>query len=1159
MKNIFALLLVFFYAQQTQAQREAENWYFGFNAGVNFSTGAPVSLSDGALYTHEGSATISDPNGNLLFYTDGITIYNRNHLVMPNGTGLKGDPSSTQSAIIVPKSDEPNIYFVFTVDNQGGPNGLQYNIVDMSLDGGLGDVTAQKNIPLISPVQEKITAVAHANGQGIWVIAKSWGGNSYYSFLVDATGVNTTPVVTSIGVPSTQGWGEAVGYLKTSSDGSLLASVSGYKGIVELMHFNTATGTMSDYISLQDFFNTFSYDTEPYGVEFSLNNQVLYVTIRERLYQFDISSYDKNAIVASGLAVTPVDHFGALQMGPDGKLYVIRVLSRYLSVINDPDVLGLGCDYQEDVLYLGANAQAILGLPPFITSFFQVGIETENVCLGDTTVFNIDVSEPITSISWDFGDGSTSTLEAPSHTYAVAGDYTVTVSANTATDSFTDSKEITIYEIPVAYPVTDVEVCTETTPYEFNLSSKDIEVLGTQSAVEFQVAYYATLIDMQNGTNVLPNLYMNTNAIETLYARIYNVNNPRCFDTTSFDLVVQKAPIVNPQDDWTVCDTDLDGFYTFDLSQKTTTILTGNDASMFTVSYYESQADLDGKTNPIAINYTNTIAKTEIFFRIENNTYPTCYGEGTFFLEVVSGVTANTPTDFKVCDDDNDGVFFFDLSIKEIEIIGGQNAASVHISFHNTLLEAESGSNPVNKNAFINITPYSQTLFARVANNADSNCYDTTSLELQVSNSPVQNVVSDWQVCDADNDGIFSFDLSQKDAEIFGNQSATQFSVSYYLSEVDAQTAQNSITGNFDNTASPQNIFYRLENFSNAGCFLTDYFSLIVFNTPSAATALPIVVCDIDETGSYTFDLSQKDLEVLNGQDPSTYTVSYFTNETDATANQNPLPKTAYTNSTLSEVLFARVHATNLEACYAISNFEINIRELPQPDIQDTYVICPDSPELTIDGGAFESWIWRDPQNNQISTDRFLNVTALGDYTLTVTHSSIGLTCEKTVSFEVVSSGAPEDFTTEIENFSDQISIEVNASGIGDFEYSVDGENFQDSNHLEVFPGTYTVYVRDKFLCRTITKEVIALGYQKFFTPNGDGTHDYWNVIGVENFPESKVYIFDRQGKLLKQLTPDSKGWDGTFGGVEMPSSDYWFRFTNEDGNVFTGHFSLKR
>jgi hypothetical protein len=124
------------------------NWYFGTNAGITFNSGAPVALTNGALTTTEGVATLSDNSGNLLFYTNGITVWNRNHLVMTNGSGLLGDFSSTQSAIIIPKPGTNNIFYIFTSDNDYGPNGINYSEVDMNLSGGLGAITANKNIQL---------------------------------------------------------------------------------------------------------------------------------------------------------------------------------------------------------------------------------------------------------------------------------------------------------------------------------------------------------------------------------------------------------------------------------------------------------------------------------------------------------------------------------------------------------------------------------------------------------------------------------------------------------------------------------------------------------------------------------------------------------------------------------------------------------------------------------------------------------------------------------------------------------------------------------------------------------------------------------------------------------------------------------------------------
>ena len=151
--RIYFVLLSCFFGLYATAQQETAIWYFGEGAGLDFNSGAPVPLTDGALVTQEGGASIADATGNLLFYTDGSTIWNRNHAQMPNGTRLRGHASSTQSAIIVPSPGDPNIYYVFTVFVQGNPGGLRYNIVDMTLDGGLGDITT-KDVPLENRVLE---------------------------------------------------------------------------------------------------------------------------------------------------------------------------------------------------------------------------------------------------------------------------------------------------------------------------------------------------------------------------------------------------------------------------------------------------------------------------------------------------------------------------------------------------------------------------------------------------------------------------------------------------------------------------------------------------------------------------------------------------------------------------------------------------------------------------------------------------------------------------------------------------------------------------------------------------------------------------------------------------------------------------------------------
>lgn len=1158
LKRIFTLLFFIGFLHLAQSQKEAAIWYFGRNAGIDFNSGTPVALTDGALFTDEGCSTISDSAGNLLFYSDGITVWNRNHQIMVNGTGLLGHDSSTQSALIVPRPNTPNIYYIFTVDKQAGPNGMHYSEVDMTLDGGLGAITGLKNVRLMDRSTEKVTAVQNANGSDIWVIGHPWDSNRFYSYSVTAAGLNTTPVesptpLTLTYPPNSSGTNASAGQLKVSPDGTKIAMCTVTEG-VHVFDFDSQTGSIGNMIQI-------SSRQPSYGLEFSPSGKRIYTTVTtpfsyvQPLYQYDLEAPD---IAASETLIAEEWGMGyALQLAIDGKIYGIASARNFLYSIETPDALGAACNFVYNSVDL-AGREGRAGLPPFIQSFFYVKLDVRNLCLGDLTEFYTNSSGPVLSVLWDFGDGNTSTLENPTHTYANAGDYTVSLTVTTASGTSVDSSEITISETPVANPVSNFELCSIIPNPVFDLSTKDIEVLGGQSPLVYELEYYPTLVDAEDRTNLLPLNYTNTNAVETLYVRVHNKDNKECYDITSFDLIVIPSPVLNLATDWTVCDTDTDGFYTFDLSQKDMEIYNGQDTGVFSVAYFETQADADANANPVGPSYTNTAPLEDIFFRIYNTMNPECYETGSFKIEVIAGVTANTPTNLVACDDDNDGIYIFDLSLAESEIIGTQNPASLNITYHASLLDAENGDNPLPNN-YVNTVAYSETIYARVANTADISCYDTSSFELRVYDTPVLQQITDWQLCDDANDGLETFDLTEKNMEILGGQSASNFSISYYTSLTDADAGLNPITAPFENTVNPQQIFYRLENGIHTDCYMSGSFALELFTIPTAGIPGPLIVCDTNETGIQTFDLSTKDTKVLNGLGANDFDIVYFENLTDAHADQNPLSKQSYSNSATQETLYARIQNKGMESCYDISNFELIINPLPQPNLDTTYVICPDSPDLVIDGGDFESWSWQDANNTILGTARNIDITTLGDYTMTVTQTQNGISCEKMVAFEVVSSGAPEDFTTEIIGFSDTVTLEIDATGFGDFEYSVDGIDFQSDPRFEVFPGEHTVHVRDVFLCRTLSKEIIALGYQKFFTPNGDGNNEYWNVIGAEKYPESSLFIYDRYGKLVKQIVATGQGWDGTYNGAPLPASDYWFRYVYDDGKVFTGHFSLKR
>ncbi len=429
---IFIIILSsLFITEKAQAQGQANNWYFGDYAGITFNSGSPALLSGSGMTILEGCASISDADGDLLFYTDGMKVWNSNNIIMSNGLGLLGDPSSTQSAVIVPQPSNADKFFIFTVDacQNGLANGMNYSIVDMTEGGGLGAVTT-KNVHLQDMVAEKISAVLHYNNRDIWVITHGYHNNNFYSYLITADGLQDTPVISSTGSIHTGSndpydmcgeTGSSRGYIKASPDGKRLALAITKSDLVESFKFNNQTGGLR-------FENSLSI-IEPYGVEFSPDGSKMYISTwmrngTSKLYQFDLNNSNNQVELGS----SNFNNFGSVQVGPDEKVYVSHT-STSLGAIASPNEAGTACNYNASAINLGAMSN--FGLPTFIQSyFFTPQFAFENICFGETTNFTIGTTTDLLSVSWDFDDpasgtANTSSIFSPSHVYSSAGEYEV--------------------------------------------------------------------------------------------------------------------------------------------------------------------------------------------------------------------------------------------------------------------------------------------------------------------------------------------------------------------------------------------------------------------------------------------------------------------------------------------------------------------------------------------------------------------------------------------------------------------------------------------------------------------------------------------------------------------------------------------------------------
>ncbi|WP_175514009.1 T9SS type B sorting domain-containing protein [Flavobacterium degerlachei] len=312
--------------------------------------------------------------------------------------------------------------------------------------------------------------------------------------------------------------------------------------------------------------------------------------------------------------------------------------------------------------------------------------------------------------------------------------------------------------------------------------------------------------------------------------------------------------------------------------------------------------------------------------------------------------------------------------------------------------------------------------------------------------------------------------------------------------------------------------------------------------------------CDDLNDGSEKVNLSDYHSKIISNT--SGYTFSYYPNYSAA---ENELVKNQiidFSNFKLAlgdNKIYVRINSNT--PCYAISELKLTLLSKPQITIPDVVPICENN-SITIDAGSgYDNYLW-----STGATTAKINIDSPGNYSVTVTNNYSTVSCSTTKSFEVRKSNIATINSIDTQDWTDnQNTITVYATGAGDFEYSIDGIHFQDeSQFTNLISGQYTVHVRDKNGCGTVTDEVYLLMYPKFFTPNGDGFNDSWKIKFSDLETTLSIKIFDRYGKLIKELTLNNS-WDGTFNGQELPATDYWFIVTRANGNEYKGHFSLKR
>tara|TARA_R110002050_G_scaffold74772_6_gene160353 strand:+ start:126507 stop:129020 length:2514 start_codon:yes stop_codon:yes gene_type:complete len=474
--------------------------------------------------------------------------------------------------------------------------------------------------------------------------------------------------------------------------------------------------------------------------------------------------------------------------------------------------------------------------------------------------------------------------------------------------------------------------------------------------------------------------------------------------------------------------------------------------------------------------------------------------------------------------------------------------------------------------------------------NATTTYYVSTSFNGCLNDERIPVVASVYQIpiiqpsitfknCDEDGnpDGYTDFNLEEAN-DIITNNASSGLTITYYVSNSEAEQGNNGSIGVIFNNQVSNIVYARVEN--SDGCY-----DISEVNLEVSTTSLPpdfseeLTFCDEDNNidGLYEFDLTDATNIFLDklpqGQNLS---IHYFENLNDAQLEQNEILDVYENKEAFSQIIYVRVESDDNGDCFGIGpHLQLTVHPRPEFEVDQTKTYCSNGNAITLftfNSKGNYAYEWKNEAGEVVGNLPELIVSSGGSYEVIATS---GFDCQSfPVNYNVRESSEATinlddiDIVELTDNNSIAINNENNNLGIGDYEFSLDKIDgpYSDEPYFEnVAAGSHIVYVKDKNGCGTVSLEVFILGFPKFFTPNNDGVNDTWQIkgLGTDYTNASKVSVYDRYGKLIKQLTSKSGAWNGTFNGELLPDSDYWFlaelvEVTGEI-RIHRGHFSLIR
>ncbi|MCH4551040.1 T9SS type B sorting domain-containing protein [Aestuariibaculum lutulentum] len=729
-----------------------------------------------------------------------------------------------------------------------------------------------------------------------------------------------------------------------------------------------------------------------------------------------------------------------------------------------------------------------------------------------------------------------------------------------------------------------------------DITQRDTEILNGQSALEFTLTYFTDALYVNKILN--PTTFINTiSSGQTIYVRMTNNNFIDCFSDTSFQIEINALPEVNMPDKYSQCDdASNDGIAPFNLTLNHIKEEINPDylAEGLIFLYYNDQNEAENRGINITTpeNFQNKVPFTNeiVYIRVENPSG--CHRIVSIELQVnPSGSALDTynPLPLHQCDDgldDRDGISTFDMSSIKTHIENTLfSSISVTAHFYESQINAELEINEVlNIDTHQNTnSPNSQNIWVRIKSNLGNDCLGLKEFQnlLIVESLPIANPASLNAECDYDStDTIlsFPFDTSQIETTVLGNQNPAEVTITYF--DEQGNTLPSPLPNPFltENQTITIRVTNNITQDPDGACFDETTLEFIIDEQPIANSVSSQIFCDdgLDSTdindGLHSFNTSSFSDTVLGNQTNMDIYFSYINENgvtiTDATELPNPLVSGTQT-------ITANVINPENSNCIASTTIDLIVNPIPDFTINEEEIVCTSDPTFIVTltpvqsnpSEVFDySWTF---EGSEISNNTTLDVSNPGNYSVALTNPTTLCSTTKTVSVKASELATITQDNITVIDISENNSVTINnpeSLGSGTYQFALESKDssvifpYQDSPVFNnVRAGDYKLYVKDD-ICGTAEIDVFVIGYRKFFTPNGDGQNDLWKIQGLNSSQASSlVYIYNRYGKLIKQLNPLGNGWDGTFNGELLATDDYWFTVELTDGRSFTGHFTLKR